>query len=283
MSYSGYVGPNMAVNSLNGADVNFNKNPTMFPDAYGKIEGVGCAGDKMGVNATKSVYVDDQFGPKAGMIVGGRGRSKRSKLNKRYAGGSAGYTFSNPNNNPIQIASPYSLYPVINTYNNGDGFKEPFFPQQFKSTLPGVERLADGQLTRGKYMAGGKRTKKVIYKQRGCSKKGRTCYGGTKKHYRKRGRKCGGSMRLQRRGGGRRKRSCKMRNHKMCSHTMRGGSGNSVSDYTVGRNATLDQPYSNQAISFGQGLMSYLGPNESGLASPTPLLPYNDCGRYTRN
>lgn len=276
MSYSGYVGPNMAVNSLNGADVNFNKNPTMFPDAYGKIEGVGCAGDKLGVNATKSVYGDDQFGPTAGMMLGGRGRKggrgKKYKLNKRYAGGSAGYTFSDPNNNPIQIASPYSLYPVINTYNNGDGFKEPFFPQQFKSTLPGVERLADGQLTRGKYMAGGKRTKKVIYKQRGCSKKGRTCYGGT--------------MRLRRRGG-RLSRKHKHKHSRSCKHsranTMRGGSGNSVSDYRVGRNSTLDQPYANQAISFGQGFMSYLGPNESGLASPTPLLPYNDCGRYTRN
>ncbi len=43
------------------------------------------------------------------------------------------------------------------------------------------------------------------------------------------------------------------------------------------------QPYSNIPITFGQTFDTKLGPNESALANPTPLLPYNTCATIARN
>ena len=61
------------------------------------------------------------------------------------------------------------------------------------------------------------------------------------------------------------------------------GGMSSAADYTEGRDTSQDQPYGNKAYSFGQGLDTNLGPNESALASPPPFLPYNNCGKYARN
>jgi len=57
----------------------------------------------------------------------------------------------------------------------------------------------------------------------------------------------------------------------------------SEADFTAGRNTSQDIPYGNKAYTIGQGLGSMLGSGESALASPPPFLPYDDCGKYTRN
>jgi hypothetical protein len=257
MSFSGYLS-----NEDGGADVNFNKNPARFPDPWAKIAGVGCAGTNSGIDASKSVFVEP---PYVGIGGANKRRLKRHYRNKKYTGGFSGYGFSDPNNNPIQIASPYSLYPVINTYENSGNFKAPHFPQQFMDGKPFSSQFTGDRYKGGRKTMRRNKNKKMV--QYGCSKKGRTCKGGD--NY---------SMRLARRGGARRsmRRSRSKRRSMKRSKTMRGG----MSDYTEGRNASQDQPYANQAISFGQGLDTTLSPELSGLASPPPLLPYNTCGKY---
>ena len=263
MSFSGYLS-----NEDGGADVNFNKNPARFPDPWAKIAGVGCAGTNSGIDASKSVFVEPPYVGIGGSIRRKNRSLKRHYRNKKYTGGTSGYGFSDPNNNPIQIASPYSLYPVINTYENSANFKAPQFPQQFMGGKPFSAQFTGDKYKGGrKTMRKHKKNKKMI--QYGCSKKGRTCNGGG--YY---------SMRLSRRGGARRsmrktnRRSMRRSNKR--SKTMRGG----MSDYTQGRDFSQDQPYANQAISFGQGFDTTLDADNSSLASPIPLLPYNTCGKY---
>ena len=218
MSWSGYYPVS------EGKAVNFNKDPTMFPDNSAKIMGVGCAGDKLGVDATKSVYDYD----KEYVLKGGSRK-------KKYRGG--GYSFTNE---PIQIASPYSLYSVVESYNNRDNYR-PVFPHQFK----GGKRRSMVKSRKGRKSRKSKRSRKIQY---GCSRRGSSHKGGKR--------------------------------HTKRKMVMKGGYLSSASDYTVGRDSSQDIPYGNEAISFGQGFDTTLGPNESGMATPTPLLPYNTCGGY---
>lgn len=245
MTWSGY----------NTEPTNFAFEANKYADPYAKVAGVGCAGTNQGYVASKSAYEEPPY-----VMAGGRRRRRMRK----HVGGNSGYEFTN---NPIApVAGPGAPYSEVKGYNTLGNYRD-LFPPLFKK--------------------GG--SKKM--RQYGCSKKrGGKTRGGRQ------------TMRLARRGGARRsmKRSMKrsmsrsMRLARGATRSMRrnmtrsmrrsmNGGMNSASDYTEGRNTSQDQPYGNAAISFGQGLSSKLGPNDSYLASPPPLTPYNNCGKVMRN
>jgi hypothetical protein len=256
MTFSGY----------NTELTNFAFNAADYGDNSAQIKGVGCAGTNEGVLASKSVFVEPPYIMKGGkryrrkgMRMRSKGKSMRSKSNKKYRGGSSGYEFTNT---PIApVAGPGAPYSEVKAYNNTLGNYRTVFPPLFK---------------------GGKK-----YTQYGCKNKNH-------KHYKR-----GGSKRKTRRTAKRTvKRTSKQslnakraltakritqRNWMARRQRMMKGGMNSASDFTAGRNSSQDQPYGNKAISFGQGLNSMLGPNESALASPPPFLPYNNCGKFDRN
>jgi len=165
-------------------------------------------------------------------------------------GGSSGYSFSDVPISPV--AGPNAPYSAIDKYDDNKTHFRNDFPKNFPSSLKG----------------GKSRRRKVQY---GCSKKTR----GGKKYKTRRHKRSS----YKKRGGRRHsiRRSKTMRRRKL-----RGGMS-SASDYTEGRNSSQDQPYGNKAYSFGQGLDSMLSANESGLASPPPFLPYNNCGKMMRH
>ena len=260
MTFSGYNTklPNFAYDAAN------------YADNSAQIKGVGCAGTNEGVLASKSVFVEPPYIMKGGkryrrkgmrskgksMRSKGKGkrskskrskskRSKRSKSNKKYRGGNSGYEFTNT---PIApVAGPGAPYSEVKAYNNTLGNYRTVFPALFK---------------------GGKK-----HMQYGCNNKSHKHYKRTAKRTTKR------SLNAKRAQIA--KRMTK-RNWMASRQRMMKGGMSSASDFTDGRNSSQDQPYGNKAISFGQGLDSMLGPNESALASPPPFLPYNNCGKYAR-
>jgi len=253
MSFSGY----------NTEPTNFAFEANKYADPYAKIAGVGCAGTNQGYLASKSEFVEPPY------IIGGKRsskhkrskhkrskhkRSKHKRSSKKYRGGNSGYEFTDVPIGPV--AGPGAPYSEIRAYNNTLGNYRDVFPPLFK----------------GASLKGGKK-----HVQYGCKNKSHK----HKSHKYK-------SRKLKKRGGAKRRSVRRSRSRrggvKMTARRqwmMRGGM-NSASDYTAGRNTSQDQPYGNKAISFGQGLDSMLGPNESALASPPPFLPYNDCGKVVR-
>uniref|UniRef100_A0A6C0IJU3 Uncharacterized protein n=1 Tax=viral metagenome TaxID=1070528 RepID=A0A6C0IJU3_9ZZZZ len=179
-----------------------------------------------------------------------------------FVGGN-GYSFTDT---PIApVAGPGAPYSEIREYNDRGNYRN-LFPPLFQSALTGGKRR--GRRSMRKY--GSMRKIKTQY---GCSS--RKIRGG-RKHKRKTMKHRMSKRTTKKRGHGKR-RTMRRTMHK----SMRGGMS-SASDYTEGRDASQDQPYGNKAYSFGQGLDSMLSANESALASPTPLLPYNTCGKYMR-
>jgi hypothetical protein len=168
-----------------------------------------------------------------------------------FVGG--GYSFTDT---PIEVAGPGAPYSVISSYNNTDGSR-PAFPKEFRSALTGGKKRRTQYGCSRKKSGGRRNTKKRRSTKRRSTKKRRTV----------------------------KRRSTKKRRTVKRMHTvkrMRGGMS-SASDYTEGRDSSQDIPYGNNAHSFGQGLNVKLSANESGMASPPPMMPYNDCGKYTRN
>ena len=249
-------GPN---SSYNTEPSNFEFDVVKYSNPYGKIAGVGCDGTKSGIDATLPKYSSP-------FIVGGNG-----------------YSFTNKPIGPV--AGPNAPYSEIQMYNDSNkNYRDGIFPKEFKPMLSGA-------MLSGAMLSGGRR-----YKQYGCSKKHRhthrRSHGGSDQKRRGGGHKSKRGGRKSKRGGHKSKRSGhkskrsgrkRMRSgHKRSGRrTMRGGMS-SAADYTQGRDTSQDQPYGNKAYSFGQGLDSMLGPNESALASPPPFLPYNNCGKYAR-
>jgi len=243
MSFSGY----------NTEPTNFAFEANKYASPYAKIAGVGCAGTNEGYLASKSEFVEPPY------IIGGKKhkrskhkRSKHKRSNKKYVGGNIGYGFTDIPIGPV--AGPGAPYSEVKSYNTLGNYRD-VFPPLFK----------------GASLTGGKKNK-----QYGCSNKSRK--GGAKRKSAKR--KSAKRKSAKRKSAKRTRRGGK----KMTARRqwmMRGGMS-STSDYTEGRNSSQDQPYGNKAISFGQGLNSTLGPNESALASPPPFLPYNDCGKVMR-
>ena len=227
----------------NSNAINFNEKPDMFPDPYGYIKGVGCAGTNSGIVASKSEYAEPLL--TRAPLVGGDG-----------------YSFTNER---VPIASPSAPYSIIDRYNDSNRNYRNDFPKSFPSALSGG---------RSKKNRRSRRKHKSKYTQYGCSKKNKC--GGRKRHGRKSSRR---TRRKNRRGGYTIARRGGRKSRRM---SMRGGMSDKA-DYTKGRNTSQDIPYGNEAYSFGYGLESNLGPNESALASPPPFLPYNDCANYTRN
>ena len=235
--------------------INFNKKPDMFPDPYGYIKGVGCAGTNSGIVASKSEYAEP---PLVGAsLVGGDG-----------------YSFTNER---IPIASPSAPYSIIERYNDSNRNYRNDFPKSFPSALSGGRKKHSKRHSKRHSIRHSKRhsmrrsRSMRKHTQYGCSKKHK--HGG-RKHTRRSSRRSnkhksrrGGAVHLARRGG---------------RKTMRGGMSDKA-DYTQGRNTSQDIPYGNEAYSFGQGLDSMLSSGESALASPPPFLPYNDCGKVMRN
>ena len=240
-----------------GAAINFNQRPDMLPDPYGYIKGVGCAGTNSGVDASKSIYVEPPL-------------TNAPLTNLPLVGGN-GYSFTNER---VPIAGPGAPYSVIEAYNTSNRNYRTDFPKSFPSLVGGSKRRRISRRHSRKY------------RQYGCSKKNK-CGGKRRKTS-----KCGGKKRKTSKCGGKRRASIRhrggsivhlaRRGGKRTRKTMRGGMS-SAADFTAGRNTSQDQPYGNKAYSFGQGLDSMLGSGESALASPPPFLPYNDCGKYTRN
>jgi hypothetical protein len=174
------------------------------------------------------------------------------------AGGNV-YGFTNI---PIApVAGPGAPYSEIRGYNDRGVYRD-LFPKLFK----GGKKIQYGCNKAHKHSkarcntkrVGGKKSKKISRNKH--SKKSR-------KHKKTKSKRGGHYATMSRRGG---------------SKKMRGGM-NSLSDYTEGRDASQDQPYSNKAISFGQTFDTSLNADESGMASPTPLLPTNSCGKFIRN
>ena len=180
------------------------------------------------------------------------------KYKRKHMGGSSGYSFTNT---PISVTGPSAPYSEIKHYNDTASHRN-LFPASFKN-------------------GGGK--KNIQY---GCSKK----LGG-KKHItnkRKHSKRKHSKRKHSKRNHSKRKHSKRKHIKKTFRKTTRsikrkmfGG----MSDYTAGQHLSQSQPYSNQAISFGQGL-SYdttINSNNSYMASPTPLSAYNNCGNISRN
>jgi hypothetical protein len=246
MSFSGY----------NTSPTNFAFEANKYADPYAKIAGVGCAGTNQGYLASKSEFVEPPY------IIGGKRsskhkRSKHKRSSKKFRGGNSGYEFTDVPIGPV--AGPGAPYSEIRGYNNSLGNYRDVFPPLFK----------------GASLKGGKK-----HVQYGCKNKSHKHKSHKHKSHKHKSRK------LKKRGGAKRRsvRRSRRGGVKMTARRqwmMRGGM-NSDSDYTAGRDSSQDQPYGNKAISFGQGLDSMLGPNESALASPPPFLPYNDCGKVMR-
>ena len=245
MSFSGY----------NTSPTNFAFEANKYADPYAKIGGVGCAGTNQGYLASKSVFVEPPY------IIGGkkrmrskhkrskhkRSKHKRSKHKRSKHKRSKKYVGGNSGYGftgvPIApVAGPGAPYSEVKGYNTLGNYRD-LFPPLFKGT----------SLTGGKkYKQYGRNNKSHKHKKRGSSK-----------HYTKRSRRGGNKWSARR------------------QWMMRGGMS-STSDYTTGRDSSQDQPYGNKAISFGQGLNSMLDSGDSALASPPPLLPYNNCGKVMR-
>jgi hypothetical protein len=248
MSFSGY----------NTEPTNFAFEANKYADPHAKIAGVGCAGTNQGYLASQSAYVEPPY------IIGGkkRMRSKR-RSSKKYTGGNSGYEFTDIPIGPV--AGPGAPYSEVRAYNTLGNYRD-IFPPLFK----------------GASLKGGKK-----HTQYGCNNKSHKhkSRGGSKRRSVRRSRSRSRSRSVKRTRGRSVKRSRSRRGGKKMTARrqwmMRGGMS-SASDYTTGRDASQDQPYGNKAISFGQGLDSMLGPNESALASPPPFLPYNDCGKVMR-
>ena len=250
--------------SYNTEPVNFNYQVENYASPYGKIAGVGCDGTKSGVDATLPKY------------------SSPFKT-----GGSSGYSATDVPVGPV--AGPKAPYSIIEKYNdNTTKFRNDFAPQFPAAFKGGKSRRMRSkkhvQYGCSKTTRGGKKYKSSKYK----SIKYKSIKRKSIKHKRSK-HKCSKTCKHTRRRSMRSKsmrsksmRSKSMRSKSMRSKSMRGGMS-SASDYTEGRDTSQDQPYGNKAYSFGQGLDSMLGPNESALASPPPFLPYNDCGKVMRN
>jgi hypothetical protein len=174
-------------------------------------------------------------------------------------GGSTGYSFTDEPIGPV--AGPKAPYSIIEKYDDNKVKYRNDFAPEFPSALKGGKRKV--QIGCSRKIRGG-RTRKSKR-----SRKSKSITHRKSKSIKHR------KSKKSRLGGSKKRRS--MRRYKM-----RGGL-TSASDYTEGRDSSQDQPYGNKAYSFGQGLDSMLSANESALASPPPFLPYNDCGRYTRN
>jgi len=170
-----------------------------------------------------------------------------------------GYSFTDEPVKPV--AGPGAPYSIISTYDNTK-FLRPVFPKEFPSALTGGKKRKTQIGCSRRKTRGGKKTR--------VSKKMR----GGKKTRKIKVRKLGRTRKLR--------RSHKLRRRQVRHRTMRGGLS-SASDYTIGRDASQDIPYGNKALSFIQTFDTTLNANESGLASPTPLLPLNTCAQITRN
>ena len=179
-------------------------------------------------------------------------------------GGGNGYSFTNER---VPIAGPGAPYSVIEPYNTSNRNYRTDFPKSFPSLVGGSKRRRRHSISR-------RHRYSRKYRQYGCSKKSK--YGGKRRNTSK----CGGKRRTRKNRGG--FLQLARRGGKRTRKTMRGGMS-SAADYTQGRNTSQDQPYGNKAYSFGQGLDTMLSASESALASPPPFLPYDDCGKYTRN
>ena len=250
MSDSGY--------NSDGAAINFNQRPDMLANPYGYIKGVGCAGTNSGVDASKSIYVEPPL-------------TNAPLTNAPLVGGGNGYSFTNER---VPIAGPGAPYSVIEPYNTSNTNYRTDFPKSFPSLVGGSKRRRHSR----RHSLSRRHSRK--YRQYGCSKKT----------------KCGGKKRNTSKCGGKRRKTSKRRTRKSrggfgtltlarrggVRKTMRGGMS-SEADFTAGRNTSQDIPYGNKAYTIGQGLGSMLGSGESALASPPPFLPYDDCGKYTRN
>ena len=235
----------MTWSGYNTEPSNFNFEVEKYADNSAQIKGVGCAGTNEGSIASKSNFVEPPY------ITGGsrrrRSRGKRSR-GKRSRGkrsrGKRSYIGGNSGYEFTQV-------PIAPVAGPGAPYSE----------VKGYNTLGNYRTSFPPLFKGGK--KRIQY---GCNKSRVGRKKSTKRRY------------TSRRYGGKRypaKRSWMMRGG------MRGGM-NSNSDFTNGRNSSQDQPYSNKAISFGQGLNNVLGSNESALASPPPFMPYNDCGKVMR-
>jgi len=178
--------------------------------------------------------------------------------------GGDGYSFTDE---PIQIASPSAPYSVIERYNDSNKNYRNDFPKTFPSALGGGSKRRKHRRSSRQRRSRRHRMRKTT--QYGCSKNKSGGRKRTRHSTRKHKRRHGGALQLARRGG------------KKTRKTMRGGMS-SEADYRMGRDTSQDQPYGNKAYSFGQGLDSMLGANESALATPPPFFPYDNCGKYAR-
>ena len=183
--------------------------------------------------------------------------------NKIQSGGDG---YSATDEAPGPIMGPAAGYSIIKPYHQDVTVRDTEVPANFS-----------GSALRGSPLLGGKR-KRMTKKSWGGKKKGfkhtkkvhKKHHKRTRMHKMKRSRYVRTHHRhstMWKHTGGKTKR-----HHKSKRHMKRGGS-------TIGG----PQPYSNVPITFGQTFDTKLGPNESALANPTPLLPYSRCETIARN
>ena len=227
--------------------VNFEFNPANYGNNVGAIPGHGCQGTCNSCDAADGKFIDS---------------------NKMQSGGDG---YSATDEAPGPIMGPAAGYSIIKPYHQDVTVRDTEIPATFKtfgSSLSGGKRKRMSKKSWGGKKKGTKQTKKVrksMHKRTRVHKMKRSRYVRSHHRHSTMWKHTGGKSKHSNSKHGKSKHSQTKRHHKM----KRGGSSM--------------QPYSNVPIAFGQTFDTTLGPNDSALANPTPLLPYSRCETIARN